>query len=78
MYLLIIGSDNRLTVFYSDQRDSKSSKKISQQSATQLNDSWGTAFDVAASSTLSDQQGMASVAKVHEKLAVVLKHILTS
>jgi hypothetical protein len=57
-------SDDRLTVFYSDRRDSQSSEKISQQSTTDLNGDWGTAIDVVASSVPSNQEGMASVAKV--------------
>ncbi|KAF2825160.1 hypothetical protein CC86DRAFT_325055 [Ophiobolus disseminans] len=59
--------DKRLTVYYSDQRDGQHAQKISQQSAADMWDGWGTAIDVAASSTLSDQQGMASVAKLPNK-----------
>jgi hypothetical protein len=31
---------------------------------------WGTAIDVAVSTTVSDEEGMASVAKVHFQLHV--------
>jgi hypothetical protein len=63
-----VTSDKRLTVYYSDRRDSQRVQKISQQSTADLNGNWGTAIDVVASSTPSDQEGMASVVKVRQQI----------
>jgi hypothetical protein len=57
-------------VYYSDRRDSEHAQKISQQSTADMYGTWGTAIDVAVSTTVSDEEGMASVAKVHFQLHV--------
>jgi hypothetical protein len=51
-------------MYYSDQRDAKHAQKVSQQSTADIYGTWGSAIDVVAPNTVSDQAGMASVAKV--------------
>ncbi|KAH8722994.1 hypothetical protein GQ44DRAFT_828627 [Phaeosphaeriaceae sp. PMI808] len=63
--------DKRLTVYYSDQRDSQHAQKISQQSTADIWDTWGSAIDVAVSNTVSDLEGMASVAKLPNNQYIV-------
>jgi hypothetical protein len=58
-------------VYYSDRRDSAHVQKISQQSTADIYGTWDTAIDVAVSSTVSDEQGMVSVAKVLIQALVV-------
>ncbi|KAH7074237.1 hypothetical protein FB567DRAFT_479748 [Paraphoma chrysanthemicola] len=56
--------DQRLTVYYSDGRDSQHAGKVSQQSAADMWDTWGTAIDVVAKIAPADQASAASAAKL--------------
>ncbi|KAH7381310.1 hypothetical protein DE146DRAFT_282010 [Phaeosphaeria sp. MPI-PUGE-AT-0046c] len=65
--------DKRLTVYYSDRRDTAHAQKISQQSSTDLWGTWGTAIDVAVSNdSVTDQRNMASVAKLPNKAYILI------
>ncbi|KAF1850269.1 glycoside hydrolase family 93 protein [Cucurbitaria berberidis CBS 394.84] len=56
--------DNRLTVYYSDQRDGQHAQKIVHQSTADMWENWGTTIDVVASDALVDRNGMTSIAKL--------------
>jgi hypothetical protein len=51
-------SDDKLIVYYSDQRDPKHGQKLVQQTTTTDFDSWGAVIDVVVSSKYSDRPGM--------------------
>ncbi|KAH9876583.1 hypothetical protein J1614_003714 [Plenodomus biglobosus] len=56
--------DKRLTVYFSDQRDSRYAQKIVQQSTDDMWGSWGTTSDVATSVTPTVSLGALSAAKL--------------
>jgi hypothetical protein len=66
---------NLVTVFYSDQRDSQHSQKISQQTTRQYMDEWGSAIDVASFPDWYDRAGMSSVAALpNGQFIIVFEH----
>lgn len=63
-WTLISPSGDKLTVYYSDQRDPLHGQKLVQQT-TQLNfDNWGPVVDVVASKVYEDRPGMLVATKV--------------
>jgi hypothetical protein len=57
-------SDNRLTIYYSDWRDSTHVEKVSQQSTADIYGTWGSSIDATVPQVSTDSNGKPSVAKV--------------
>ena len=73
-------SDDRLSVYYSDQRDPKHGQKLVQQTTEGDLDSWEDPVDVVASDTYEDRPGMLVVTKVcsclYTCIPLVYSHLL--
>jgi len=59
-----VNRNNKLTVFYSDQKDAKYAQKISHRTTTEDFESWSTPADAVTSQVSTDRLGSPTVAKV--------------
>lgn len=64
-------SGDRLSVYYSDQRDPKHGQKLVQQTTEGDFDSWGPVVNMVASDTYEDRPGMLIVTEVISPLSLL-------